>query len=174
MQRCSDLGSFSAALTFFFVLPPLLLLFCIFRSLFYFVACSVQFAAHDFLFFANVVYSAPGWSSGYRLQSEANPAFKQSRRNSGFICHQRTSKGLTKSKLPRLPEDVRVGTGAVVAHGWTTAKFPHANESPSPCPRVRALACWLPCGLVGLLSLSVSRHFLPLALFPLLRAWASP
>ena len=97
------------------------------------------------IFCATLLYSAPGWSSGYRLQSEANPAFKQSRRNSGFICHQRTSKGLTKSKLPRLPEDVRVGTGAVVAHGWTTAKFPHANESPSPCPRVRALACWLPC-----------------------------
>ena len=60
--------------------------------------------------------------------------------------HQRTSKGLTKSKLPRLPEDVRVGTGAVVAHGWTTAKFPPCERVPLPllpCPRADPLAALL-------------------------------
>ena len=140
---------------FFFVLPPLLLLFCIFRSLFYFVACSVQFAAHDFLLFANVVYSAPGWSSGSRLQSEANPAPLAEPKELRFYLPPTYIQGAYEfHKLPRLPEDVRVGTGAVVAHGWTTAKFPPCERVPRPllpCPPAALLAALLFCWFVVLL-----------------------
>ena len=145
-----------------------LFLFCL-RSSCFFVCCSARFTLSHVLcsslraisfFFAIVVYSAPGWSSGSRLQSEANPAPLAEPKELRFYLPPTYIQGAYEIGSSAVTCGCTGGDGGRGSSRLDHGKIPPRERVPlplPPCPRAGLLAAlWFGWFVVPLRFTSLS------------------